>query len=165
MNRYYYDLHIHSCLSPCADNDMTPHNIAGMAALAGLQIIALTDHNSTRNCRPFYAACRKQGLVPIAGMELTTAEDIHIICLFESLETAEAFEAAMADRKIPYQNKKEIFGDQLLMDEQDEVIGEEEYLLSKIGIPTFSSIFLIAALKQGCDINSFSAALVKLFSL
>ena len=129
MNRYYYDLHIHSCLSPCADNDMTPHNIAGMAALAGLQIIALTDHNSVRNCRPFYAACRKQGIIPIAGMELTTAEDIHIICLFESLEAAENFEAAMADRKIPYKNKKEVFGDQLLVDEQDEVIGEEEYLL------------------------------------
>lgn len=129
MNRYYYDLHIHSCLSPCADNDMTPHNIAGMAALAGLQMIALTDHNSVKNCRPFYAACRKQGLIPIAGMELTTAEDIHVICLFESLESAEAFEEAMADRKIPYRNKKEVFGDQLLMNEQDEVIGEEEYLL------------------------------------
>ena len=129
MNRYYYDLHIHSCLSPCADNDMTPHNIAGMAALAGLQMIALTDHNSVKNCRPFYAACRKQGLVPIAGMELTTAEDIHIICLFESLEAAEAFESAIANRKIPYKNKKEVFGDQLLVDECDEVIGEEEYLL------------------------------------
>lgn len=129
MNRYYYDLHIHSCLSPCADNDMTPHNIAGMAVLAGLQMIALTDHNSVRNCRPFYAACRKQGLIPIAGMELTTAEDIHIICLFESLEEAEAFEASIADRKIPYKNKKEVFGDQLLMNDQDEVVGEEEYLL------------------------------------
>ena len=129
MNRYYYDLHIHSCLSPCADNDMTPHNIAGMAVLAGLQMIALTDHNTVKNCRPFYRACRKQGLVPIAGMELTTAEDIHIICLFESLEAAEAFEDAIADQKIPYKNKKEIFGDQLLVDEQDEVVGEEEYLL------------------------------------
>ena len=129
MSRYYYDLHIHSCLSPCADNDMTPHNIAGMATLAGLQMIALTDHNSVRNCRPFYAACRKQGLIPIAGMELTTAEDIHIICLFETLESAEAFEKAIAEHKIPYKNKKEIFGDQLLINECDEVIGEEEYLL------------------------------------
>lgn len=48
MNKYYYDLHIHSCLSPCADNDMTPCNIAGMAAIKGLNIVALTDHNSTK---------------------------------------------------------------------------------------------------------------------
>ena len=53
MNRYYYDFHIHSCLSPCADNDMTPNNIAGVCALAGLQIAALTDHNSTKNSPPF----------------------------------------------------------------------------------------------------------------
>ena len=49
MSRYYYDLHIHSCLSPCADNDMTPANIAGTATLAGIQIMALTDHNSVKN--------------------------------------------------------------------------------------------------------------------
>ena len=129
MNRYYYDFHIHSCLSPCSDNDMTPHNIAGMAALAGLQMIALTDHNSTRNCRPFYRACRKHGLIPIAGMELTTAEDIHIICLFETLEDAEAFEDDLAAYRVLYRNKKEIFGDQLVMNDEDEVVGEEECLL------------------------------------
>ena len=88
MNRYYYDFHIHSCLSPCADNDMTPNNIAGVCALAGLQIAALTDHNSTKNCPAFFKAAKKQGISPIAGMELTTAEDIHVVCLFERLEDA-----------------------------------------------------------------------------
>lgn len=129
MNRYYYDLHIHSCLSPCSDNDMTPHNIAGMATLCGLQIVALTDHNSVKNCRPFYQACRKHGLIAIAGMELTTAEDIHLVCLFETLERAEEFESAVAERRILYRNKKEIFGDQLVMNDEDEVVCEEEYLL------------------------------------
>ena len=52
--RYYYDLHIHSCLSPCADNDMTPSNIAGMATIAGVQIVALTDHNTVKNCPAFF---------------------------------------------------------------------------------------------------------------
>jgi len=70
MTRYYYDLHIHSCLSPCGDDDMTPNNIAGMAALKGLNIVALTDHNSTKNCPAFFEACKKQGIIPIAGMEL-----------------------------------------------------------------------------------------------
>ena len=100
MNKYYYDLHIHSCLSPCGDNDMTPNNIAGMAALKGLNLLALTDHNTAKNCPAFFEACRRQGIVPIAGMELTTAEDIHIVCLFETLEAALAFDAFVDGKRV-----------------------------------------------------------------
>ena len=128
--RYYYDFHIHSCLSPCADNDMTPNNIAGMAALAGLQIVALTDHNSSRNCPAFFAAAKKQGIIPIAGMELTTAEDIHVVCLFERLEDALSFNDAVDRLRIRIPNRTDIFGDQLLMNENDEVVGREADLLS-----------------------------------
>jgi predicted metal-dependent phosphoesterase TrpH len=67
---------------------MTPNNIAGMAALKGLQIVALTDHNSCKNCPAFFEACKRQGIIAIAGMELSTAEDIHLVCLFEELEQA-----------------------------------------------------------------------------
>ena len=130
MNRYYYDLHIHSCLSPCADNDMTPHNIAGMAVLAGLQIVALTDHNSAKNCPAFFAAARQQGIVPVAGMELTTSEDIHAVCLFETLEGALRFDGYIQSQRTLIPNRTDIFGDQLLMDENDEVIGTEPYFLS-----------------------------------
>ena len=56
MMKYKYDLHNHSCLSPCADNDNTPNNIAGMAYLSGINIVALTDHNTTKNCPAFFAA-------------------------------------------------------------------------------------------------------------
>ncbi|MBQ8415285.1 MAG: PHP domain-containing protein, partial [Clostridia bacterium] len=117
MNRYYYDFHVHSCLSPCADNDMTPNNIAGMAALAGLNIVALTDHNSARNCPAFFAAAKKQGIIPVAGMELTTAEDIHMVCLFEHLENALAFNDAVDTFRIRIPNRVDIFGEQLLTDE------------------------------------------------
>lgn len=129
MSRYYYDLHIHSCLSPCADNDMTPCNIAGMAAIKGLGIVALTDHHSTKNCRAFFAAAKRHGIVPIAGMELTTAEDVHIVCLFPTLEAAEKFDDEYRSFRILYKNRKDIFGDQLILDEEDNVIGEEEHLL------------------------------------
>lgn len=129
MNKYFYDLHIHSCASPCADNDMTPANIAGMAALNGLQIIALTDHNTTANCPAFMKACARQGLIGVPGMELTTAEDIHIICLFESLEPAMAFGSAVGEKRIKIKNRVEIFGDQLFCDEEDNIIGTEDYLL------------------------------------
>lgn len=130
MNRYYYDLHIHSCLSPCADNDSTPGNIAGMGTLNGLNIMALTDHNTCQNCPAFFSAAKRQGIIPIAGMELTTAEDIHAICLFEELEAAMEFDREIKERRILVRNRKDIFGDQFVVDENDEVIGEEEYLLS-----------------------------------
>ena len=130
MSRYYYDLHIHSCLSPCADNDNTPHNLAGMGTLAGLQIMALTDHNTCRNCPAFFAAAKKQGIIPVPGMELTTAEDIHMVCLFPTLEAAMAFDREIAKRRIPVENRPDIFGDQWILDGNDEKIGEEPYLLS-----------------------------------
>ena len=130
MNRYFYDLHIHSCLSPCADNDMTPGNIAGMAAIKGLKIVALTDHNTCRNCRPFFAACRRLGLIPIAGMELTTAEDIHLVCLFDTLDAALDFNAEVRKHFLNVKNRPDLFGEQLITDENDVVIGKEDMLLS-----------------------------------
>ena len=130
MNRYYYDFHIHSCISPCADNDMTPANIAGMATLAGLNIVALTDHNTTKNCPAFFKAAKQNGIIAIAGMELTTAEDIHIVCLFEKLDEALSFGEEIEKHRIRIKNRPDIFGDQLILDEEDNIIGTDEYLLS-----------------------------------
>lgn len=129
MSRYFYDLHIHSCASPCADNDMTPNNIAGMAALNGLGIAAITDHNTCGNCRSFFAACKRYGIVPVAGMELSTAEDIHVVCLFPELEAALDFGHLVRTKLPKIANRPEIFGDQHYLDENDEIIGEEELLL------------------------------------
>ena len=129
MNPYYYDLHVHSCLSPCADNDMTPNNIAGMAALKGLQIVALTDHNSCKNCPAFFEACRRQGIIAIAGMELSTAEDIHLVCLFRELDDAMQFDQEISKHLMNIDNRPEIFGDQLVLDGNDEQIGIEKKLL------------------------------------
>lgn len=129
MNKYYYDLHIHSCLSPCGDNDMTPNNIASMGVLNGLNIMALTDHNTSKNCPAFVKAAKKQGIIPICGMELTTAEDIHVVCLFPTLEGAMLFDEYVDSNRIKILNKPDIFGEQLILDENDEVIGNEEFLL------------------------------------
>ena len=92
MNRFYYDLHVHSCLSPCGDADNTPNNILGMASLDEIDIVALTDHNSAKNCPAFFAAAENYGIIPIAGLELTTSEDIHVVCLFETLLDAIEFD-------------------------------------------------------------------------
>ena len=129
MNSYNYDLHIHSCLSPCGDNDMTPANIAGMAAVKGLQIAALTDHNTTANCPAFFKACKAYGIIPVPGMELTVSEDIHLLCLFSELDAAMEFGDAVHGCMIPVKNRPDIFGHQYIMDEEDGILGEEENLL------------------------------------
>ncbi len=108
---------------------MTPNNIAGMGSLKGLNIMALTDHNSCGNCPAFFEACRKFGIIPIAGMELTTAEDIHLVCLFSELDAAMDFDALIKPRIMPIKNRPDIFGNQLYLDRDDQVIASEETLL------------------------------------
>ena len=130
MMRYTYDLHNHSCLSPCADNDSTPNNIAGMAYLSGIKIVALTDHNSAKNCPAFFEAAKRYGIIPVAGMELTTSEDIHLVCLFEKLDSALDFDRYLQEKRVLIKNRTDIFGEQLILSGEDEVIGSEEYLLS-----------------------------------
>ncbi len=130
MNKYYYDLHIHSCLSPCGDDDMTPNNIAGMAALNGLNIVALTDHNTAKNCPAFFEAAKRNGIIPVAGIELTTSEDIHLVCLFEELDAALEFDSFLCGRRILIPNRVDIFGEQMIMNGMDEIIATEPYLLS-----------------------------------
>lgn len=130
MKRYYYDLHVHSCLSPCADNDSTPNNIAGMAVINGLDIVALTDHNTCKNCPAFFEACARYSITAVAGMELTTAEDIHVVCLIERLDDAMRFDLEVDRRRMKIKNREDIFGEQLILDGEDNVIGKDEYLLS-----------------------------------
>ena len=88
---YFADLHIHSCLSPCGDEDMTPANICGMAKLKGLDAIAICDHNSARNLPAAQELCDAYGLLLLPGMEITTREEVHLLGYFETVEAALAF--------------------------------------------------------------------------
>jgi hypothetical protein len=129
MSAFHCDLHIHSCLSPCGDDDMTPFSIAGMAKINGVEIAALSDHNACGNCETFFRACEAYGIVPVAGMELTTSEDVHLLCLFPSLEDALEFAGAVDQKRVRIKNRASIFGRQLLIGLDDDVIGEEADLL------------------------------------
>ena len=126
----YYDFHFHSCLSPCGDEAMTPATIAGMCKLSGLDVAALTDHNTCGNCPAFCEAAEAYGLLAIPGMELCTLEEVHVVCLLPDLERAMAFQAEVYRRMDGRANDPAIFGRQLLMDADDHVVGEEERLLS-----------------------------------
>ncbi len=125
----FYDLHLHSCLSPCGDMDMTPNNIVGMATLLGLQIIALTDHNSCKNCPAVAELGEANGICVIPGMELTTAEEIHAVCLFPNLEAALTFDEYVENHRVKIKNRADIYGEQAILNSQDEKIGEVDYLL------------------------------------
>lgn len=122
---------------------MTPNNIAGMAAIKGLNVLALTDHNTAKNCPAFFVACRKQGIIPIAGIELSTEEDIHLVCLFEELDDAMRFDAVLEEHLLPIDNRPEIFGEQLILNADDEPMGEvQKLLISPTDLPIDEAIKL-----------------------
>ncbi len=129
LNKAFYDLHIHSCLSPCGDDEMTPCNIAGMASIKGLNVVALTDHNTCGNCPAFLSACSEFSITAIPGSEITTAEDIHVVTLFDTLEGAMDFNQFLTSKRVLYRNDPDVFGRQIYMDSNDNVVGEEPYLL------------------------------------
>lgn len=137
----YYDLHLHSCLSPCGDDDMTPANIVGMAAVKGLDVIALTDHNSCKNCPAAMKHGEEYGVTVIPGMELTTSEEVHVVCLFPELNDALDFDQYVYERILPIKNKKNIFGEQQIMNELDQVIEVEERLLISATSISFDEVF------------------------
>ena len=124
-----YDLHIHSCLSPCGDEDMLPSNIVGMAALKELDIIAVTDHNSCGNCPAVMKLAEAYGITAIPGMELTTEEEVHVLCLFPELDNAMEFNRFVYQHMMPFPNDEEVFGRQLYVDENDKITAKEPYLL------------------------------------
>lgn len=138
--RVYYDLHIHSALSPCADEDMTPNNIVNMSLLKGLNVIAVTDHNSCGNLRAVMEVAGDRLLV-VPGMEVETSEEVHVLCYFPTIEQAEHMWELLKEKRLPVRNKPEIFGRQLYMDREDEIIGEEEYLLVTASALSMEEVF------------------------
>ncbi len=139
--KYFYDLHLHSCLSPCGDMDMTPNNLVNMAKLLGLDVIALTDHNTSLNCEAAIKVGEAVGVLVIPGMELTTAEDIHAVCLFPTLEQALGFSEYVDAHRIKVKNKADIYGRQVIMNEDDEEIGEIEHLLLPASFITITEAY------------------------
>ncbi len=154
MNSFAYDLHIHSCLSPCGDNDMTPNNLVNMAALSGCEIIALTDHNTCRNAAAAMKAGEGVGVLVVPGMELCTSEEAHVVCLFDTLEGAMEFDSYIYKNMPHVPNKAEIFGEQRLLDEEDRLVGLEENLLL---VSSFIGVNQVKALAEEYGGTAFPA--------
>ena len=128
LNRFKADLHIHSCLSPCSDWAMSPKKIIQQSLAVGLDVIALCDHNSAENAAATMREGQRQGVQVLPGMEICSKEEVHILALFDELEPALDMQAYVY-ANLPGENKTEVFGFQVIANEQDEVIGENPRLL------------------------------------
>jgi PHP family Zn ribbon phosphoesterase len=129
MKLFRADLHVHTVLSPCGSLEMAPDRIVQEAIAKNLNIIAITDHNSTRQCRAVMEAGNEKGLLVIGGAEINTREEVHCLTFFESIESLDAFQVYL-DQWLPnIPNNPDKFGHQVWVNRNEEILGEEKRLL------------------------------------
>lgn len=129
MRSFSTDLHIHTVLSPCGDLSMSPSNIVERVAAIGLELIAITDHNSTLHGSTVRKLAERKGIMVLYGAEVTTKEDVHCLCLFENDEQRVLIQDFIDQNRPEIKNNPDLFGHQLLVNEQEEIIEEIEPLL------------------------------------
>jgi len=129
MMELFADLHIHSCLSPCGDDEMTPGNILGMAVVKGLDMVAIADHNSALNLPAAQLIAEAYGVLLIPAIEITTREEVHMLGYFPSVDVAVEFGESLRQHLPKRKNKPSLFGEQRIMNEDDEIISYEDALL------------------------------------
>lgn len=128
-----FDLHIHSALSACAENSLSPGRLVDRASQAGITLLALTDHNASANVSPTVEAGRRHGVGVIPGIEVTTREEAHVLALFDDLDRLADWQAVV-DAALPAaSNRPEFFGHQIVYDAADEIVGVDERL-RQVGI-------------------------------
>ncbi|MBT8369794.1 MAG: PHP domain-containing protein [Deltaproteobacteria bacterium] len=128
LKNFKADLHIHSCLSPCGDWSMSPKRIVQKSSEVGLDLIAVCDHNTVENAAVAMKEGRKQGVLVLPGMEICSKEEVHVLALFEELEPALEMQAYVYSN-LPGENNPDLFGFQVVANENDEVLGENPRLL------------------------------------
>ena len=129
LNTYRADLHVHTVLSPCGDIEMTPAFIIRRAKECGLDIVGITDHNSTLQCAEVRRIGEREGVFVLCGAEVTTQEEVHCLAFMEDMETLTLFQEYLSRHLPPIKNKPDLFGYQLIVNEREEVLGEAPYLL------------------------------------
>jgi len=129
MNLFKADMHIHTVLSPCGDLSMSPINIVDYASSIGLKVIGITDHNSTLHGPVTRKLAEKRGIMVIFGAEVTTREEVHCLCLFETENQRSLFQSFIERNFSGIKNNTELFGHQVVVNENEEIIDEIEPLL------------------------------------
>ena len=129
MRFFLTDLHIHTVLSACAEAEMLPELIVGRAQELGLDLIAVTDHNSAENAAAVVAAAQSAGIAVLPGMELQTREEVHLLCLFDTLEQVARWQDEVYAHLPDLKNKEDVFGAQVVLDATGEPLGYNDRLL------------------------------------
>lgn len=151
MNPVWADMHIHTALSPCAENEMTPCAIVDRALETGLGVIAVTDHNCAGNAKAVCQAGAKRGLFVLPGMELQTREEVHLLCLFPSVELALIWQDVVFEHLPDQPNRPDYFGEQLLLDENGLNVGEQQrLLLNSTDLGVEQAVHMVAGLGGIC---------------
>lgn len=139
----YYDFHIHTALSPCGHVDMSPNNIVNMAKICDLNAIAITDHNSCENVKAVMEVASEQGIIVVPAMEIETREEIHVVCFFSEVTDVYNVQEIIYGTLPNIKNRTNIFGDQLIFDENDSVVGENDRFLSTAANLSIDELFNI----------------------
>lgn len=129
MKQYKADLHVHTCLSPCGDLEMSPRNIIGKAKDKGLDIIGITDHNSTRNVKTCFELGKQNNIFVVGGCEINTREEVHCLAFFPNLEILEQFQMFLDNHLPEIPNSTSVFGFQVAVDAYDNILYEENKAL------------------------------------
>ncbi|MHB8134215.1 MAG: PHP domain-containing protein [Anaerolineaceae bacterium] len=129
LSCYRSDLHVHTVLSPCAEIEMIPPLIVEEALAKEIQLIAITDHNATYNISAVQKASEKTGLIVLPGMEIQTKEEVHVLCLFDTLEQINEFQKIVSKNLPNLKNKESYFGYQLIVNELGDLVRTEDQLL------------------------------------
>lgn len=145
MRTFRADLHLHTCLSPCADLSMGPRTIVARAAQRALDVIGISDHNSAENAGAVLRAAGDYGLQVLPGMEVTSREEVHILAFFDDLEGALTLQE-MVYRELPGLNDPEVFGLQVVVNEDHDVLGCNPRLLA--GATRLSVEQIVAAIHR-----------------
>ncbi|MGI6253146.1 MAG: PHP domain-containing protein [Aminivibrio sp.] len=128
LTPFWVDLHIHTVLSPCGELEMGAPDIVDACRRAGIALCAITDHNAAENA-PAVAGAADGDPVVLPGIEIQTSEDIHIVAIFPTFIDAADFQKWLWRKMPPVKNRPEIFGDQLIIDKDNQILGEQEILL------------------------------------
>jgi len=153
LRTFRADLHIHSCLSPCGDEEMRPRAVMNQVTATGLDIIAICDHNSTENTAAFMNAGYERGLTVLPGIEVTTKEEIHLLALFDRQEDCMALQEWIY-KNLPGENVEEVFGSQTVVNERDETIGTNRRMLIGATLLSLEQVVSFVGSLRGVTIAS-----------
>lgn len=135
LRRFKGDLHVHTCLSPCGDLQMSPRKIVEQLGNKNIEIVAICDHNSAENVMAVTRAAEGKAVVVLPGMEVCTREEIHLLAIFENLTSALEMQSLVYDR-LPGRNNPEVFGLQVVANELDEVVAfQDKMLIGAVEMP------------------------------